>query len=79
MASLTIKQTDNRWWEHPDIPCRNRPEFADTALVRGNGRREKLLDMARMCEFCPVIRECTVDMLGGETPIGQVRAGRIFR
>ena len=79
MASLTIKRTDDRWWEHPGIPCRDRPEFADTGLVRGNGRREKLLDMVEMCKHCPVIRQCAVDMLSTEDPVGQVRAGQIFR
>ena len=72
--------SDIRWWEDERMPCRGRDEFADTTLVRGPDRGERLRDMAEACRHCPVVVQCAADMLTlREPPRQQVRAGKVWR
>lgn len=76
-----ITKDDIRWWEDSRRPCRDRPEYVDTTLVTGRGRRTVLKDMATACTYCPVLVQCRTEILviGGRPPQGEVRAGVVYK
>ncbi len=75
------RRDDERWWENPDRPCADRPEYADPSLIRPTADRPKskvMRDLASLCYECPVLSQCAAEML--TFPAGTahgIRAGKI--
>lgn len=65
---MTMNEWRGNWWDHPDRPCKNRPEYADLSLVRPKARprvsrAQQIQDMADACLTCPVLRQCRTELL----------------
>lgn len=83
MDTMTITNKDSRWYQHPDRPCRNRPEFADPQMLPQKGRVESLRRLAFECQhYCPVLIACLMDALGHDQTrfdLWGVQGGVIWR
>lgn len=81
--TMTLNETDEKWYNNPDRPCKGVDQYGDLALVEGtkSEKRRTIEFMQRTClHDCPVLRECRIDALSvPEQDQWGLQAGIIFR